>query len=191
LIAFKKDKPEANMRAFAAYLQKATQSKVRSHALDDRWYFGVGKGIFIVDLNREFVSLDPDGDIVQRPALETLIILLAETHRLDVTILKDMASTWYLRVTSGPLKADLVAEVVKPRMHKLEENWSYVVAQTNDHETEVLVGLDPTSRQGIRLHTLRETLQLLTEIVQAAPRVRAKAPVSVTKPSKPTARTRR
>jgi hypothetical protein len=191
LIPFKKDKPEANMRAFAAYLQKATQSKVYSDALNDRWYFGVGKGIFVADLSREFVSLDPDGDIVPRPALEPLISLIAKIHRLDVTILKDMESTWYLRVSFRPPKTDQLAEVVQPRLQKLEENWSYVAMQTNDNETEILVGLDPASRQGIRLHNIRQTVQLLAEIVQVAPRARAKAPVITTKPPKPTGRQRR
>jgi hypothetical protein len=190
-IIFKKDDPAANMRAFAAYLQRETQSEVHSYALDDRWYLGVGTGIFVVDLNRRIVSLDPDGDVVQRPALETLIVLLAEMHRLDVTILKDLESTWYLRVSSGPLKAAQLAEVVQPRLHKLEKSWSHVASQTSNHETELLVGLDPASRQGIRLQTLRETLQLLAEIAQAAPRTEAKVPISVAKPSKPTARTRR
>lgn len=191
LIAFKKDSPAANMRAFAAYLQKETQSQVHSYALDDRWYLGVGNGIFVVDLNRQMVSLDPDGDIVQRPALETLIVLLAEIHKLDVTILKDLESTWYLRVSSGPLKADQLAEAVRPRLHKLEESWSYVTAQTNDHETEVFVGLDPASSQGIRLRTLRETLQLLAEIAETAPRAKAKVPVSAAKAFKATTHTRR
>jgi len=190
-ITFKKDGPAANLRAFAAYLKRETQSEVRSYALDDRWYLGVGAGIFVVDLNRQLVSLDPDGDIVQRPALETLIVLLAETHRLDVTILKDLESTWYLRVRSGPFTTDQLTEIVQPRLRKLEESWSHVASQTNDHETEVLVGLDPASGRGIRLHTLRETLQLLAEIAQTAPRPKAKVPISATKPSAPTARTRR
>jgi hypothetical protein len=190
-ITFKKDDPAANMRAFAAYLQKETQSEVHSYALDDRWYLGVGTGIFVVDLDRQIVSLDPDGDIVPRPALETLIVLLAETHKLDVTVLKDLESTWYLRLSSGSLKADEVVDIVQPRLRKLEQSWSYVASQTNDHETEVLVGLDPASRQGIRLHMLRDTVQLLAEIAQAASRAKAKVPVSAAKPSKPTARTRR
>lgn len=191
LVAFKKGSPAANMRAFGAYLQKETQSKVHSYALDDRWYLGVGNGIFVVDPSRGTVSLDPDGDIVHRPALETLIVLLAEIHRLDVTILKDLESTWYLRVTTGPLNEGRLAEVVQPRLGKLEEDWSYATAQTNDHRTEVLVGLDPVSRQGIRLYTLRETLKLLAEIAEAAPSAKAKRPVSGTDAATPTAHTPR
>jgi len=190
-ITFKKDNPAANLRAFAAYLRRQTQSEVHSYTLGDRWYLGVGAGIFVVDLNRRLVSLDPDGDIVQRSALETLIVLLAETHRLDVTILKDLESTWYLRLRSGPFTTDQLTEIVQPRLRKLEGSWSHVASQSNDHETEVLVGLDPASGQGIRLHTLRETLQLLSEIAQAAPRTKAKVPTSAAKPSARTAHTRR
>ena len=190
-ITFKKDNPAANLRAFAAYLRRQTQSEVHSYTLGDRWYLGVGAGIFVVDLNRRLVSLDPDGDIVQRSALETLIVLLAETHRLDVTILKDLESTWYLRLRSGPFTTDQLTEIVQPRLRKLEGSWSHVASQSNDHETEVLVGLDPASGQGIRLHTLRETLQLLSEIAQAAPRTKAKVPISAAKPSARTAHTRR
>jgi len=187
-VTFKKGDPAANMRAFTAYLKRETQSEVHSYALDDRWYLGVGTGIFVVDLYRQMVSLDPDGDIVQRPALETLIVLLAETHSLEVTILKDLESTWYLRVKSGPFATDQLTEAVQPRLRKLEESWSHVACQANNHGTEVLIALDPASRQGIRLHTLRETLQLLAEIVQAAPRTKGEAPISA---AKPTARPRR
>jgi hypothetical protein len=191
LIAFKKDSPSANMRAFAAFLERETQAGVLSYSLDDRWYLGVGNGIFVVDLGRQMVSLDPDGDLVPRPALETLIVLLAKIHKLDVTILKDLESTWYLRMTSGPLNPNQLAEVVGPRLRKLQETWSYATARSDDHETEVLVGLDPVSKQGVRLHVLRETLQVLAEIREAAPRVKAKTRTSAAKPSKPSVRRRR
>ena len=97
-VTLKKGESEGTFRALKEYFEKSTKKPVHCHALKDSWFFSVGKGIIIVDLKRQLVSLDPDGDKVRRAALEPLIKFVAEIHGIKFQLLKDMADTWYLRV---------------------------------------------------------------------------------------------
>jgi len=169
-VSFKKGNPEENMKAFASYLEQATQSPVYSYALEDAWYFGVGQGIFIVDLKRQVVSLDPDGDLVPRQALEPLITFLSGMHKVKLEVLKDMEDTWYLRLVCPPFPQDKLEQVVKPRLATLEALWAFIQLQTTDKATTMIISLDPAPGQAIRLHTLRQTVKLLAEIAKAAPK---------------------
>lgn len=176
-ITFKEEDSNANLQAFVAYLKKMTQSPVHHYELEDTWYFSVGKGIFIVDLKRRLVSLDPDGDIVRRPALEPLITFLAGIQKLDVTILKDMQDTWYLRLMCPQFNKEQLAQV-KPNLKKIEAYWSYVRIYNTNDATQVLIGLDPPPKHVIRLYKLRETLEILAEIVQTIPKAKAQSRVA-------------
>lgn len=169
-VSFKKGSPEENMKAFAAYLKEATQSPVHSYALEDAWYFGVGQGIFIVDLKRQVVSLDPDGDLIPRQALEPLITFLSGMHKVNLEVLKDMEDTWYLRLVCPPFPQEQLDSIVKPRLATLETHWAFVQLQVTDKATIMLISLDPAPGQAIRLRTLRQTVKLLAEIARAAPK---------------------
>jgi hypothetical protein len=168
-ITFKEDDPKANLQAFIAYLKKMTQSPVHHYELGDKWYFSVGNGIFIVDLRRQLVSLDPDGDIVRRPALEPLITFLAGIQKLNVEILKDMQDTWYLRLICPQLDKEQLAQV-KPDLKKIEDYWSYIRIYNTANATQVLIGLDPPPKHVIRLYKLRETVEILAKIAQISPK---------------------
>lgn len=171
-VQFKKDDSEANFQAFKKYLEQVTKQPVHGYSIDNRWYFGVGNGVFIVDLKRNLVSLDPDGDIIRRPALEPLITFLMETQRLQGEILKDMQDTWYLRIVFPKLTDTQYAEIIQPNLQKLEEYWAFVRAHNINKNTQVLISLDPTPDLAIRLQALRETINVLAEIAKAAPKAR-------------------
>jgi hypothetical protein len=169
-IQFKKDDPDANFQAFKEYLEKSTKQSVHAYALNNTWYFGVGHGIFVVDVRRGLVSLDPDGDIVKREALEPLLTFLTEMLHLRVEILKDMADTWYLRLELPKFSETIFAEEIQPKLKELEEQWSFVRASDINRKTRFLVSLDPAPDLAIRLQGLRKTVEILAEIAKAAPK---------------------
>jgi hypothetical protein len=169
-VQFKKDAAEANFLAFKKYLEQATKKTVNAYSIDKRWYFGVGNGIFIVDMNRNLVSLDPDGDIIRRPALEPLITFLMETQELQGEILKDMQDTWYLRVSFPKFSNSEYTEIVQPNLQNLKKYWAFVRAHNINKSTQILISLDPAPNLAIRLQGLRETTKILTEIASAAPK---------------------
>ncbi len=164
----KSGEAEMKIESFAAYLEKETGSLVHSYTLENVWYFGVGRGIFIVNLEHQLVSLDPDGDTVLRPALEPLITFLVQMHGVSAEILKDMDGTWYLRFTCPPMRAALVAKAVNHRIQTLQADWAYVNLRSTKQETQILIGLDPAPNKVTRLRTLRETIHLLADIAKAA-----------------------
>jgi hypothetical protein len=164
----KSGESELKLESFAAFLEKETGSKVHSYAIEDVWYFGVGKGIFIVNLEHQLVSLDPDGDTVLRPALEPLITFLVQMHGVNAEILKDMDGTWYLRFRCPPMGAALMAKAVNHRVETLKADWAYVNVQSTRQETRILIGLDPAPNKVTRLRTLRETIHLLADIKRDA-----------------------
>jgi hypothetical protein len=169
-IQFKKDDPDANFEAFKEYLEKTTKQSVHGYALKNTWYFGVGQGIFVVDVRRGLVSLDPDGDIVKREALEPLLTFLTEMLHLQVEVLKDMADTWYLRMELPKFSETKFAEVIQPKLKELEEQWSFVRANDINRKTRFLVSLDPAPDLAVRLQGLRKTAEILSEIAKAAPK---------------------
>lgn len=169
-IQFKKDDPDANFLAFKEYLEKTTKQTVHGYTLNDTWYFGVGLGIFVVNVKRGLVSLDPDGDIVKREALEPLLTFLTEMLHLRVEILKDMEDTWYLRMELPKFSETKFVEEVQPKLKELEEQWSFVRANDINRKTRFLVSLDPAPDLAIRLQGLRKTVEILSEIAKAAPR---------------------
>jgi hypothetical protein len=169
-IPFKKDDPNANFEAFKEYLEKATKQTVHGYALNNTWYFGVGLGIFVVDVRRGLVSLDPDGDIVKREALEPLLTFLTDMFHLQVEILKDMADTWYLRMELPKFSETKFTEEVQPKLQELEAQWSFVRANDINRKTRFLVSLDPAPDLAIRLQGLRKTVEILSEIAKAAPK---------------------
>jgi hypothetical protein len=156
------------IESFAAFLEKKTGSRVHSYAIEKVWYFGVGKGIFIVNLEHKHVSLDPDGDTVLRPALEPLITFLVQMHGVNAEILKDMDGTWYLRFTCPPMGAALMAKTVNHRIETLKADWAYVNLRTTPQELQILIGLDPAPNKVTRLRTLRDAIHLLADIAKAA-----------------------
>ncbi|MFX1474907.1 MAG: hypothetical protein ACFFCO_05425 [Promethearchaeota archaeon] len=164
----KSGESELKLESFAAFLEKETASKVHSYAIEDVWYFGVGKGIFIVNLEHQLVSLDPDGDTVLRPALEPLITFLVQMHGVNAEILKDMDGTWYLRFKCPPMRAALMAKAVNHRVETMKADWAYVNVQSTNQETRILIGLDPAPNKVTRLRTLRETIHLLADIKRDA-----------------------
>ncbi len=164
----KSGESEVSLETFAAYLEKETGSSVHSYSLENVWYFGVGKGIFIVNLEHKLVSLDPDGDTVLRPALEPLIIFLAEMQRISAEILKDMDGTWYLRFTCPAMGAALMAKALTHRVMTLKADWAYVNVRSTKQETQILIGLDPAPNKVMRLRTLRETILLLAGMAKDA-----------------------
>lgn len=169
-VQFKKDDPEANFQAFKEYLEKITKQSVHGYAIDHRWYFGVGKGIFIVDLRRGLVSLDPDGDIVKQEALEPLMTFLLAMHGLRGKILKDMQDTWYMSVAFPKVSDEQVMEEIQPKLNELEKIWAFARFNTVDNKTQILVGLDPPPNRTIRLEGLRQTVQLIAEISKLIPK---------------------
>jgi len=185
---FKKDAQEANFEIFKKYLETTTKQTVHGYAIENRWYFGVGNGIFIVDLKRGLVSLDPDGDTVRRGALEPLLTFLLEMHGLSAELLKDMQDTWYLRIEFPQFNDEEFSELVQPQLKALGEFWSFVRVNSINSNTQILIGLDPPPEKAMRLGGLRKTAVILAEIAQVAPkkssRKRASALVEVT--SKPT-----
>jgi hypothetical protein len=174
-IQFKKDDPNANYLAFKEYLEKATKQTVHGYALNNTWYFGVGTGIFVVDVRRGLVSLDPDGDIVKREALEPLLTFLTEMLHLQVEILKDLEDTWYLRMELPKFSEPKFSEDVQPKLEELKELWSFVRANDINRKTRFLVSLDPIPDLSIRLQGLRKTVKILAEITKVAPKSRKQA----------------
>ena len=156
------------LESFAAFLKKKTGTQVHSYAIEKVWYFGVGRGIFIVNLEHQLVSLDPDGDTVLRPALEPLITFLVQMHGVNAEILKDMDGTWYLRFKCPPMSAALMAKSVNHRIETLKADWVYVNLRSTTKETQILIGLDPAPHKVTRLRTLRDTIHLLADIAKAA-----------------------
>lgn len=173
-VEFKRDDSEANFETFKQYLETATKQTVFGYALENRWYFAVGNGIFIVDLKRRVVSLDPDGDIVRREALEPLLTFLMEMHELSGEILKDMQDTWYLRIEFTQPKDDEFTELVEPQLKALEDFWSFVRVNNIDSNMQILVGLDPPPEKVMRLDGLRKTAEILAEIAKATPKTTKK-----------------
>ncbi len=159
---------ELKLESFAAYLEKETGSKVHSYTLENVWYFGVGNGIFIVNLEHQIVSLDPDGDTVLRPALEPLITFLVQMHGVNAEILKDMDGTWYLRFTCPSMGEAMMAKAVNHRVETIKADWAYVRVRITKREMQILIGLDPAPNKVTRLRTLRETIHLLADIAKAA-----------------------
>jgi hypothetical protein len=184
----KKDKPEANFKAFKKYLETTTKQTVFSYAIEKRWYFGVGQGIFIIDLNRQLVSLDPDGDIVHHEALEPLLTFLMEMHGLSGEILKDMQDTWYLRIVFPKFKEEDYTEHVQPQLKALGEFWSFVRFNNINSESQILVGLDPPADRTMRLGGLRRTAMILAEIAKVTPKkpTRKRASTKVEATTQPT-----
>lgn len=182
-VQFKKDDSEANFKKFKEFLETRTKQTVHGYAIENRWYFGVGNGIFIVDLRRQLVSLDPDGDIVRHEALEPLLTFLMEMHGLSAQILKDMQDTWYLRIEFPKFKDEEYTEHVQPQLKALEEFWSFVRINNINSNTQFLIGLDPPPDKTMRLDGLRKTAMILSEIAKHAPkkstRKRASASVEV------------
>jgi hypothetical protein len=164
----KSGEAEVSLKSFAAFLEKETNSSVHSYSLDGDWYFGVGKGIFVVNLDHQLVSLDPDEDTVRRPALEPLINFLVQIHGVKAEILKDMDGTWYLRFTCPPMRAALMAKAVNHRVETLKADWAYVNVRVKEQATQILIGLDPAPNKVTRLRTLRETIHLLADIGREA-----------------------
>ncbi len=158
------------MNSFQEYLESKTKKTVHKYALENRWYFAVGNGIFIVDLKRGVVSLDPDGDIVRRGALEPLLTFLIEMHGLGVQILKDMQDTWYLRMEFPKFSEGDFMKNVQPQLKELESHWIFVRAANINTKTEILVGLDPPPEKSIRLEGLRKTAEILAEIAKIVPK---------------------
>ncbi|MFW9831826.1 MAG: hypothetical protein ACFFD8_08625 [Candidatus Thorarchaeota archaeon] len=185
-VQFKKEDSETNFEAFKEYLENATKVSVHGYAIDHRWYFGLGKGILIVDLRRGLVSLDPGGDIVQREALEPLINFLMMIYNLRGEILKDMQDTWYIRVPFPKIPDVKVMENVQPQLNELEKIWAFVRLNTTDNKTQILVGLDPPPERSIRLQGLRRTIEILGEISKVIPKT---SKASETKKEKPEATT--
>ncbi len=187
-IQFQKDKPEANFKAFTEYLEKRTKQTVYGYAIENRWYFGVGNGIFIVDLKRDLVSLDPDGDIVNREALEPLLTFLMEMHGLSADILKDMQDTWYLRIEFPKFSEEAFTEHVQPQRKVLQEFWSFVRVNNIDTKIQFLIGLDPPLGTAMRLEGLRKTAVILADIAKAAPKPasRKRSSTAVEATAKPT-----
>lgn len=169
-VQFQKEDPEANFKVFTEYLEKKTKQKVYSYAIENRWYFGVGNGIFIIDLKRGLVSLDPDGDIVHHDALEPLLTFLMEMHGLSANILKDMQDTWYLRIEFSKFSEEGFTEHVQPQLKALREFWSFVRVNDIDAKTQFLIGLDPPSGKVMRLGGLRKTAVILRDIAKVAPK---------------------
>jgi hypothetical protein len=183
-LQFKKDDNEGNFEAFKKWLETITKQTVFGHAIENRWYFGVGNGIFIVDLKRRLVSLDPDGDIVQHEALEPILAFLMKVYRLSAEILKDMQDTWYLRIDFPEFKEEAFTEHVEPQLKALGEFWAFVRVNNFNSNTQILLGLDPPPGKSTRLEGLRKTAMILAEIAKAAPkkasRKRAAASVEAT-----------
>ncbi len=169
-VQFKKDDDEANFKAFKEFLETRTKQTVHGYAIENRWYFGVGNGIFIVDLKRELVSLNPDGDIVHHEALEPLLTFLMEMHGLSAEILKDMQDTWYLRIEFPKFKDEDMSEHVQPQLKALGEFWSFIRVNNINANTQILVGLDPPPEKMMRLAGLRKTAVILGEIAKVAPK---------------------
>jgi hypothetical protein len=175
----KKDDPEADFNAFKKYLETATKQTVHGYAIENRWYFGAGNGIIIVDLKIGLLSLDPDGDIVHHEALEPLLTFLTAMHGLSADILKDMHDTWYLRIEFPKFKEEDFAEQVQPQLKALEEFWSFVRANDIDSNTQILVGLDPPPDTFMRLGGLRKTAEILAVIAEIAPKKAGRKSASV------------
>lgn len=181
-IQFKKDDITANYEAFKEYLEKTTKQTVHGYALENRWYFGVGQGIFVIDVKRRLVSLDPDGDIIKQEALEPLITFLLEMHALQGEILKDMEETWYLRVIFPKFADTQFTEAIEPKIKQLEEIWSFVRTNNINDETQILISLDPAPDLVVRLQGLRQTVQLVAEIALAVPNSNKNTDASKEKP---------
>ncbi len=179
-IQFKKDNPEANFSAFKEFLETKTKQTVHGYAIENRWYFGVGNGIFIVDLKRNLVSLDPDGDIVRREALEPLLTFLMDMHGLSGRILKDMQDTWYLRIEFPKFKDEDFTEYIEPQLKALNEFWTFVRVNNINATVQILVGLDPPPGKAMRLHGLRRTAEILAEIAKVAPKKTSRKRTSTT-----------
>jgi hypothetical protein len=173
-VQFKKDEHEANFEVFKKYLETVTKQTVFGYAIENRWYFGVGNGIFIVDLKRRLVSLDPDGDVVRHEALEPLLTFLSKMHGLSTEILKDMQDTWYLRIEFPKFKDEDFSDHVQPQLKELEDLWSFVRVNTINSNTQILVGLDPPPGRTMRLGGLRKTAMILAEIAKVAPKATRK-----------------
>ena len=169
-VQFKKDDDEANFEAFKKWLETTTKQTVFGYAIENQWYFGVGKGVFIVDLKRTLVSLDPDGDIVRHEALEPLLTFLMKLYDLSAEILKDMQDTWYLRIDFPEFSEEAYSEHVKPQLEALREYWSFVRVNNFNSNTQFLIGLDPPPERAMRLDGLRKTAMILAEIAEAAPK---------------------
>ncbi|MFX1317646.1 MAG: hypothetical protein ACFE9D_00790 [Promethearchaeota archaeon] len=169
-VQFKKDDDEANFEVFKKWLETTTKQTVFGYAIENRWYFGVGKGIFSVDLKRSMVSLDPDGDIVRREALEPLLTFLMKLYDLSADILKDMQDTWYLRIDFPEFSEEAYSEQVEPQLNALREYWSFVRVNNFNSNTQFLIGLDPPPERAMRLDGLRKTAIILAEIAEAAPK---------------------
>lgn len=182
-IQFKKDDPDANYEAFTKYLETATKQEVYGYKIDNTWYFGVGSGIFIVDVRHGLVSLDPDGDIIGREALEPLLTFLTDLHRVQGDLLKDMQDTWYFRISIPKLTKEEYTEKIQPNLEELEDIWTFVRATNVGKETQILIGLDPIPDKAIRLQGLRKTVQILSDLVTASGGSRN---ASSTKAEKPT-----
>jgi hypothetical protein len=186
-VQFKKNDDEANFEAFKNWLETKTKQTVFGYAIENRWYFGVGNGIFIVDLERSLVSLDPDGDIVRHEALEPLLTFLMRLHGLSAEILKDMQDTWYLRIDFPEFSEEAFSEHVEPQLKALREFWSFVRINSFNSNTQVLIGLDPPPGKAMRLGGLRKTAMILAEIGKAAPKKasRKRATTPVEAPAQP------
>ena len=167
-IQFKKDDPEANFQAFTKYLETATKQEVHGYKIDNTWYFGVGNGIFIVDVRHGLVSLDPDGDIIRHEALEPLLTFLTDMHRVKGDLLKDMQDTWYFQVNIPKLPKEEFTEKIQPKLEELEDLWAFTRATDVDKKTQILIGLDPVPEKAIRLEGLRKTVQILAEFISAS-----------------------
>ena len=167
-IQFKKDDLDANFESFTEFLETTTKQEVHAYKIDNTWYFGVGNGIFIVDVRHGLVSLDPDGDIIRREALEPLLIFLTDLHQVQGELLKDMQDTWYFRVTIPKLPKEEFNEQIQPKLEELTTIWAFVRATNVDKETQILVGLDPAPDKAIRLIGLRQTVQILAELMKVS-----------------------
>jgi hypothetical protein len=167
-IQFKKDDPDANFQAFTKFLETTTKQEVYAYKIDNTWYFGVGKGIFIVDVRHGLVSLDPDGDIIRREALEPILTFLTDLHQVQGDLLKDMQDTWYFRVSIPKLTKEEFNLKIQPKLEELATLWAFVRATDVDKETQILVGLDPAPDKVIRLQGLRQTVQILADFTKAS-----------------------
>jgi hypothetical protein len=183
-IQFKKDDPDANFQAFKKYLETATKQEVHEYAIDNTWYFGVGSGIFIVDVRRGLVSLNPDGDVISRKALEPLLTFLTDMHKLQGDLLKDMQETWYFQVIIPKIPKEEFTEKIQPKLKELENYWAFIRATPmNDKTTQILVSLDPVPEKAIRLQGLRETVQILKDVVKESGGRRKASPAKAEKPT--------
>lgn len=182
-IQLKKDDLEANFDAFQKYLETATKQKVHGYAIDNTWYFGVGTGIFIVNVRHGLVSLNPDGDIIRPKAIEPLLTFLTEMHQLKGDLLKDMQDTWYFQIFIPKMSKEEFNDKIQPKLKELEQYWAFVRATELDKETQILVSLDPAPGKAIRLQGLRETVQVLADISKTSGVDRKPASTKVEKPT--------